>query len=43
MRDEMYSHTVNDTDVICLVIHLLNETEIILYGLYNDINHIKMH
>ena len=39
----MHLHTFNDTDVICFVIYVLKyDTEIILYGLSNDIDDIKM-
>ena len=44
MRDQMHLHTFNVTDVICLVIHFFIEygTGTILYGLSNDIRHLKM-
>ena len=43
MCDQMQLHTYNDNDVICFVIHVLQyDKEMILYGLSNDINDIKM-
>ena len=43
--DQMHLHAYNDTDVIWFVIHvgqLKYDKGMILYGLSNDINYIKM-
>ena len=43
MCDQMHLHSVNDTDVISLVIHVLKyDKEMNLHGLYNGINHLNM-
>ena len=31
MRDQMYLHAFNDTDVICFVIHVSNMTQKLFY------------